>query len=111
MKDSFFSSQGRIGPVAFLYRVLLMLLAVAYIFYAGIDYFSHDEKHQFLMPLAYFFGIVALIVALFCILMQLIKRLNDIGRKPFWSILLLVPVVNVLLLLYAAFAPAKTKSK
>ena len=111
MKDSFYSSQGRIGPVAFLYRVLLMLLAVAYIFYAGIDYFSHDEKHEFLMPLAYFFGIVALIVALFCILMQLIKRLNDIGRKPFWSILLLVPVVNVLLLLYAAFAPAKTKSK
>ena len=111
MKDSFFSSQGRIGPVAYLYRVLLMLLAVAYIFYAGIDYFSHDEKHEFLMPLAYFFGIVALIVALFCILMQLIKRLNDIGRKPFWSILLLVPVVNVLLLLYAAFAPAKTKSK
>ena len=111
MKDTFFSSQGRIGPVAFLYRVLLMLLAVAYIFYAGIDYFSHDEKHEFLMPLAYFFGIVALIVALFCILMQLIKRLNDIGRKPFWSILLLVPVVNVLLLLYAAFAPAKTKSK
>ena len=111
MKDSFFSSQGRIGPVAFLYRVLLMLLAVAYIFYAGIDYFSHDEKHEFLMPLAYFFGIVALIVALFCILMQLIKRLNDIGRKPIWSILLLVPVVNVLLLLYAAFAPAKTKSK
>ena len=111
MKDSFFSSQGRIGPVAFLYRVLLMLLAVAYNFYAGIDYFSHDETHEFLMPLAYFFGIVALIVALFCILMQLIKRLNDIGRKPFWSILLLVPVVNVLLLLYAAFAPAKTKSK
>ena len=111
MKDSFFSSQGRIGPVAFLYRVLLMLLAVAYIFYAGIDYYSHEEKHEFLMPLAYFFGIVALIVALFCILMQLIKRLNDIGRKPFWSILLLVPVVNVLLLLYAAFAPAKTKSK
>ena len=87
-----------------------MLVAVAYIFYAGIDYFSHDEKHKFLMPLAYF-GIVALTIALFCILMQLIKRLNDIGRKPFWSILLLVPVLNVLLLLYAALAPAKTQLK
>jgi uncharacterized membrane protein YhaH (DUF805 family) len=39
--------------------------------------------------------------------MQLIKRLNDIGKAPFWSILLLVPGVNVLLLLYAAVAPTK----
>lgn len=107
MKETFLSSEGRIGPITFSVRVVLMLALVAAVFYAGIDYFSHDADHVFLMPLAYFFGIVALVVALFCILMQLIKRLNDIGKAPFWSILLLVPGVNVLLLLYAAVAPTK----
>ena len=107
MKDAFFSSEGRIGQAAFMVRVVVMVALVAAVFYFGIDYFSHDEAHHFLMPLAYFLGIVASVLALFCILMQLIKRLHDMGKGPFWSVLLLVPGVNVLFLLYAAAAPTK----
>ena len=107
MKDAFFSSEGRIGQAAFILRVVVLIALVAGVFYFGIDHFSHDEAHHFLLPLAYFFGIVASVLALFCILVQLIKRLHDMGKGPFWSVLLLVPVVNVLFLLYAAMAPAK----
>lgn len=105
MTESFFSSEGRIGRLVFTGRVLLLLLLVALVFFLGIRHFSHDEAHGFLMPLAYFFGIVASVFATFTILMNLIKRLHDMDRPVFWSALLFVPGVNVLLLLWAALAP------
>ena len=105
--DSFLSSEGRIGQVAFIIRVVVLAAIVALVFKFGIDYFNHDEEHKFLMPLAYFFGIVASIIALLILLMQVLKRLRDMGKGPFWSVLLLVPGLNVLFVLYAAAMPSK----
>lgn len=107
MKDELFSSVGRIGQIAFIVRVVVSLAIVAIVYKVGTDYFHHDEKHAFLMPLAYFFAIVAGVIATLTILMQSIKRLHDIGRGPIWAALVLVPGVNILFLLYAAVMPSK----
>ncbi len=107
MKDELFSSVGRIGQIAFILRVVVSLALVAVVYKLGTGYFHHDEKHAFLMPLAYFFTIVTLIIALLTIVMQSIKRLHDIGKGPMWAALVLVPGVNLLFLLYAAAMPSK----
>lgn len=107
MKDELFSSVGRIGQIAFIVRVVVSIALVAVVYKVGTDYFHHDEKHAFLMPLAYFFAIVAGVIATLTILMQSIKRLHDIGKGPMWAALVLVPGVNVLFLLYAAAMPSK----
>ena len=108
MKDELFSSVGRIGRLAFIVRVLVSLALVALVYKVSTDYFHHDEKHAFLIPLAYFFTIVTGIIALMTILMQSIKRLHDIGKGPMWSALVLIPGVNVLFILYAVVMPTKS---
>jgi uncharacterized membrane protein YhaH (DUF805 family) len=40
-------------------------------------------------------------------LMQLLKRLRDMGKGAYFSLLMLIPGVNVLFLLYACVAPSK----
>ncbi len=107
MKDELFSSVGRIGQVAYILRVLVSLALVALVYKVSTDYFHHDEKHAFLMPLAYFFTIVTGIIAVMTILMQSIKRLHDIGKGPMWAALVFVPGVNVLFVLFAALMPPK----
>jgi uncharacterized membrane protein YhaH (DUF805 family) len=39
--------------------------------------------------------------------MQLLKRLRDIGKPAYWTLWMLIPGVNVLVLLYVAAAPSK----
>lgn len=108
MKDELFSSVGRIGPVAYIVRVLISLALVVLVYKVSTDYFLHDEKHAFLIPLAYFFTIVMGIIALMTILMQSIKRLHDIGKGPIWAALIFVPGLNILFVLYASVMPSKS---
>lgn len=106
MNDDFFSSEGRIGRVVFAVRLLLLVLLVLGVTHYAMDYFHHWH-HGTYQALGVFIGII---VALFCslaLLMQLLKRLRDLGKPAYLSILLLVPGVNILLLLYAGLAPSK----
>jgi len=106
MKERFLSSEGQIGRVAFLIRIVLLALLVFGVFEASSRFFAHWHHGTF-GTLAIFLTIVT---ALFCSmvgLMQLLKRLRDMGKAAYFSILLLVPGVNVLLLIYAAAAPSK----
>ncbi|MGC6456193.1 MAG: DUF805 domain-containing protein [Coraliomargaritaceae bacterium] len=107
MKDEFFSSVGRIGPIAYIVRVLICIALVVLVYKVSTDYFLHDEKHAFLVTLAYFFTIVTGVISLLTILMQSIKRMHDIGRGPMWAALLFIPGLNVLFVLYASVMPSK----
>jgi uncharacterized membrane protein YhaH (DUF805 family) len=40
--------------------------------------------------------------------MQMLKRLRDIGKPAYWTLLMLIPGVNFLVLLYTVFAPSKS---
>ena len=106
MKDTFISSEGRIGKVAYIFRVVAILAVLFGVSYAAIGYFNewHEGHYSALGP---FVAIVAGIIALFFILMQLLKRLHDAEKPVYLSLFLLVPGLNLLLLAYAAILPSK----
>ncbi|WPJ97702.1 DUF805 domain-containing protein [Coraliomargarita algicola] len=108
MKDTFISSEGRIGRFVFIVRVALLVLLTLAVTKLALDYFN-EWHHGNYSPLGPFVGIV---IALFCSLaglMQLLKRLRDMDKPAYWSLLMLVPGVNLLVLLYAAVAPSRSK--
>ena len=104
MNQSFLSSEGCISRPVYIVRVVLLALLTLGITKVAMDYFAHWH-HGTYSALGVFIGIVTAIICLFAAMMQLIKRLHDMGKGPFWAVLLIVPGVNVLLLLYAAIAP------
>ena len=106
MKDTFISSEGRIGRFVFIVRVVLLVVLALAVTKNAIDYFDHWH-HGTYSPLGAFFGIVIGLICLLAGLMQLLKRLRDMGKPAYWTLLFLIPGVNVLVLLYAAVAPSK----
>lgn len=106
MKDTFISSEGRIGRFAYIIRLALLVAVVFFSAKVAIDYFA-DWHHGHYSALGPFVGIIVGLICALIVLMQLLKRLHDMGKPSYLSILMLVPGVNVLLLLYAAVAPSK----
>lgn len=106
MKDTFISSEGRIGRFVFIVRILLLALLAMGTTKLAIDYFD-QWHHGNYSPLGPFIGIVIGVICLMAALMQLLKRLRDMGKPAYWTLLFLIPGVNVILLLYLAAAPPK----
>jgi len=105
MKDTFISSEGRIGRVVFAVRVFLLIALTLGATKVAVDYFDQWHGGNY-SPLGPFIGIIVAVFCLLAGLMQLLKRLRDMGKPAYWSLLMLIPGVNVLVLLYAAVAPA-----
>jgi uncharacterized membrane protein YhaH (DUF805 family) len=106
MENSFISSEGRIGRLAFIVRLVLLTLLALGITKVAIDYFNHWHHGNY-SPLGPFIAIVVGTICLLVGLMQLLKRLHDLGKPAYWTLLMLFPGVNLLLLLYALVAPSK----
>lgn len=106
MKDTFISSEGRIGRSTYILRLILLVAVTAVATWLAMAYFDewHGGHYSALGP---FIGIVVGIFCAFTGLMQFLKRLHDIDKPAYWSLLLLVPGVNILVLLYAAVIPSK----
>lgn len=107
MKDSFMSSEGRIGRVAYAVRLVLLAALTFAATWAAISYFDQWHGGNY-SPLGPFVGIV---VGLFCVmvgLMQFLKRLRDMEKPAYWSLFLLLPGINLLVLLYAAVVPSNS---
>jgi uncharacterized membrane protein YhaH (DUF805 family) len=105
MKDTFISSEGRIGRFVFTVRVALLVALMLISTKVAVDYFDqwHDGHYS---PLGPFIGIIVAVFCLLAGLMQLLKRLRDMGKPAYWTLLMLIPGVNLLVLLYAAVAPS-----
>ena len=108
MINSFFSSEGRIGRATFIIRLVVLAAIVYGVWWQASAFFAHWHHGTF-GTLAVFTTLVFGLIALMTGMMQLIKRLHDMGKPPYWTLLMLVPGVNILFLLYAAVAPAKSE--
>lgn len=106
MNEPFLSSEGRISRPVYIVRIVLLALLAAAISKVAIDFFNEWHKGHY-APLGVFISIVTGIVCVMTGMMQLIKRLHDMGKGPILAVLLIIPGVNVLLLLYAAVAPGE----
>ncbi|MGJ8638971.1 MAG: DUF805 domain-containing protein [Opitutaceae bacterium] len=108
MLNSFISSEGRIGRAAFIIRIVV-LAAIVYGVWEAASYTFERVWHGHFGTLAVFLTIVFGLIASLIGLMQLLKRLRDMGKAAYFTLLMLIPGVNVLFLLYAAVAPAKSE--
>lgn len=106
MQDSFISSEGRIGRAVFIVRIVLLTLLCLGITKVAVDYFDHWH-HGSYSPLGPFVGIVTATICILAALMQVLKRLHDMGKPAYWTLLMLIPGANLLVLLYMAVAPSK----
>lgn len=106
---SFLSSEGAIGRFSFILRLVLLVVITAVISNEAIKFFEHPEYfHEGAFgTLGIFFAIVASLICALAGLMQLLKRLRDMGKEAYLTLWMLVPGVNVLFLLYACVAPSK----
>ena len=107
MKDTFISSEGCIGRFVYIVRLALLVALPSFATIKAISYFDHWH-HGSYSPLGPFIGIVLSLICLLLGLMQMLKRLRDIGKPAYWTLLMLIPGVNVMVLLYTAFAPSKS---
>jgi len=106
MKDIYLSSEGCIGRIAFTVRIIVLALVTFGITRVAINYFDHWHHGNY-SPLGPFVGIVVAILCLLIGLMQFLKRLRDMGKPAYWSLLMFVPGINLLLLVYMGLAPRK----
>jgi uncharacterized membrane protein YhaH (DUF805 family) len=109
MKKSFLSSEGCLGRFAFIFRIILIAAIAAALSYASIYYFAHNFHHGTFGTLGVFLSIVFSLLAAMAGLMQLLRRLRDMGKDAYLTLWMLVPGVNVLFLLYTCVAPSKAR--
>jgi uncharacterized membrane protein YhaH (DUF805 family) len=106
---SFLSSEGCIGRFSFILRLVLLAAIAAGISYAAIQFFEHPDyfHHGAFGTLGVFFAIVASLICAMAGLMQMLKRLRDMGKEAYLTLLMLIPGVNAFFLLYTCVAPSK----
>ena len=107
MKDTFISSEGCIGRYVYIFRLVLLAALPTFVTIQAISYFDHWH-HGSYSPLGPFIGIIVGLICLLVGLMQLLKRLRDIGKPAYWTLLMLIPGINVLVLIYTVFARSKS---
>lgn len=107
MENSFLSSQGRISRVTFAVRIVALSFFATGLSYIAYSYFAHNFHHGEFVSLGFFCGIVVVLLCKLVGLMQLLKRLRDMGKGAYLSLFMLLPVVNVFFLLYACIVPSK----
>ena len=109
MNNSFLSSEGTLGRFTYILSLVLLVAIAAAISYAADYYFTHPDyfMHGHFGTLGVFFAIVVSLVCAMIGLMQMLKRLRDMGKEAYLTLWMLVPGVNALFLLYTCFAPSK----
>jgi uncharacterized membrane protein YhaH (DUF805 family) len=107
MKKSFLSSEGCLGRGAFIFRIALIAAVAGALSYAAIYYFAHNFHHGTFGTLGVFLSIVFCLLASMAGLMQLLRRLRDMGKEAYLTLLMLIPGVNLLFLFYTFVAPSK----
>lgn len=96
----FYARSGRIGRLRFLaYTVVLgLLLGLVAGILMGILVAIGGES------MAIFAGALLVIITLYAQIVPAIRRFNDLGRSGWWSLLMLVPYLNIVVALYLMFA-------
>lgn len=103
----FFSLSGRLGRLRYLGYcfgiALLGYIGIAISVFLMMVVFGEDAG----MVLAIIVGIAVYVAILVFTIGYMVRRLHDLDHSGWFSLLILVPIVNLLLALYLLFAPGK----
>lgn len=100
------SSEGRIKRGVYALRLLLLLLLTAAVTTVAMIFFLHWHHGTF-YTLGIFVGIVTGLLCGLTGLMQMLKRLRDMGKEAYLTLYLLIPGINLAFIAYTLFAPSK----
>lgn len=112
-EEPFYSRHGRIGRIRFLsYSVLLWLATMAILAVLGIIYavFIGLGSDVLIAIISTIIVVVYFAGSLVITFLPAVRRLNDLNRTGWLSLLLFVPFLNFLLWLYLIFAPGDEDS-
>ena len=107
MKETFISSEGCIGRFVYVVRLVLLIALSTFVTIKAISYFDHWH-HGSYSPLGPFIGIIVGLICILVGLMQMLKRLRDMGNPAYWTLLILIPGINVIVLIYTVLAPSRS---
>jgi len=104
-----FTAQGRIGRLRYLaYGFLSYLLLIPIFIVIGVvAAILGDGATEVVEILGGIIGVVAYIALFVYSFMLYKRRFNDLGQSGWLSLLLLVPIVNIVVWLFLLFAPGK----
>lgn len=112
-EEPFYSRHGRIGRIRYLsYSVLLWLATMAILAVLGIIYavFIGLGSDVLIAIISTIIVVVYFAGSLVITFLPAVRRLNDLNRTGWLSLLLFVPFLNFLLWLYLIFAPGDEDS-
>ncbi|WP_294034099.1 DUF805 domain-containing protein [uncultured Moraxella sp.] len=103
----FYHYKGRIGRIRYLAYSMILNILLSLLFavpmgvlFAMIDAVNPDAMFGILLM----FWLPMMLIGLYTTFAPTIRRLHDLGKTGWMSLLLLVPLVNLILLLYLLFA-------
>ena len=103
------SPRGRFGRLAYLAWYLVITLIILAVAVIGIAIFgnstSSSDPYAGIGTVSILIMVVAYIVFFYYAIVFTIRRLHDLNQSGWLSLLMLVPVVNVLFMLYVMIAP------
>ena len=100
-----FSPKGRIGRQRFLAILVISWLAsvvVAAVFQYVLLVYRYDPNSDLASGIASLLVFLYSAAALLAVVFASIKRCRDAGASPLWTLLLLVPTLNLCLLIFLA---------
>lgn len=92
-EESFFSATGRINRKPFFFR--MFILAVISVFISSLPF---DDQ-----PALFGFIIISFVILTFFQILQMIKRCQDLSLSGWYTLLSLIPLLNVIFMLYLFF--------
>jgi uncharacterized membrane protein YhaH (DUF805 family) len=101
-KSSLFSFESRIKRSTFwkiIIPVLLISLGLSIVFEA------EGDPQGLLLSIA---GLILSVPLVWVLYAAYIKRLHDLGKNGWYALLVLVPLINLLFILYLGFVPGNT---
>ncbi len=110
IRNNPFIYTGRIHRTAF-WITFLCLVVLLYLWgHFFIKFFSGNYE-VWVYVVIYFFYNLALCLLLFLSALCAIKRLRDVKRNPWYSLLIPVPLANIALFLYLGLVPSQWKDE
>lgn len=105
-KDALLHPSGRFGRLSLIaWLTILAIILCSLNLYISFQMLNTDEDFNQIEPLAFFLWATLHISSIYTFFIFIIRRLHDLNRSGWWSVLILIPIVQVLFLFFIFVAP------
>lgn len=99
-KDSAFKANGRFGRLSFAAWNLLLAIFILALFILASIFFQSSEQSDSIYSGIFFFSVVIYALGIYFSFVFIIRRLHDKNQSGWLSLLVLLPIANLILIIY-----------